>query len=872
MSISEKINEYLNSPDNYFQSILDSDEFFFQKGKNALVAEMEFQVPESEKKSILNDSEDYRKFEQLAQENDLYKNILSKVNDLVAYCDVHAKNKEELNEYNDKRVLAKAGVRQAHWLKHILLHKLGENKKNKNSVINAIKYLEKPNENSTILSEEHRRMVSEKLLGKEYNPTNFINDLKEYFQDYNVQVKNQENYTYAISTLCYKIKDVWHESIEALMASDGTGWQDNHIIETRKNGASVVWNSKKPTKGNATLKSLRAIIEDVGEFKLYYSSKGKVRYIAFIEDFVINQEQLDKKEWEKKYPNIFGYSSVFGDYADEKKHGNIVFLINRFEAIEPIDISEFNFYQCDPPRQDNLSPVDSAPEQFSYTTVQPQLNLSNTENHVNMIPLNTILYGPPGTGKTYNTINKALEICGVDIQEMTRSAIKAEYDKLVSQGKIIFTTFHQSMSYEDFIEGIKPQEPKDEDKPIWYKVEDGIFKRACNKAILEHYSNNEEEQISQFSEFDTLYDDYIDNLKNRMEELAEGKQMLLDLKSKGYYTEVKSINEEEEYILTRGTRANSDAKVRKENLRLLYKKFPSIDDVKEVSTDIRSVGPGLGWSSNYYGVFNDLKKFEETIPSKPKSETKSVIPYNDYNKLKNFITTSGLPAKANKDAAPFVVIIDEINRGNIAAIFGELITLIEESKRHGEDEQIQAILPYSKESFTVPNNLYIIGTMNTADRSVEALDAALRRRFSFIEMPPEYNLTELDYDIVDFKAFEVLKKINQRIEKLLDKDHMIGHSYFLKNGANDMLPIIMEAFYKNIIPLLQEYFFGDYGKIGLVLGKGFVEKNENSNDVFADFDHESSSQFEEREVFSIIDYKRNSDAEGFKKAIMQLMN
>jgi 5-methylcytosine-specific restriction protein B len=202
--------------------------------------------------------------------------------------------------------------------------------------------------------------------------------------------------------------------------------------------------------------------------------------------------------------------------------------------------------------------------------------------------------------------------------------------------------------------------------------------------------------------------------------------------------------------------------------------------------------------------------------------------------------------------------MDEINRGNVSAIFGELITLIEDNKRLGNPEALEVVLPYSKKKFGVPSNLYIIGTMNTADRSVEALDTALRRRFSFEEMPPNYELAELEYSIFNYPASSILKTINHRIEKLLDKDHAIGHSYFIDKDEST----IVESFYKCIIPLLQEYFFGDYGKIGLVLGKGFVKQKEwdKETDSFADFEeYENSSDFEDRNVFEIVDYRKESN-------------
>jgi 5-methylcytosine-specific restriction protein B len=196
----------------------------------------------------------------------------------------------------------------------------------------------------------------------------------------------------------------------------------------------------------------------------------------------------------------------------------------------------------------------------------------------------------------------------------------------------------------------------------------------------------------------------------------------------------------------------------------------------------------------------------------------------------------------------FVLIIDEINRGNVSQIFGELITLIEEDKRAGKHEALQVVLPYSKEPFSVPSNLYIVGTMNTADRSVEAIDTALRRRFSFIEMPPLPDL--IDEKTADgIKLREILTTINSRLEILLDKDHLIGHSYFIHvKSASDL----QSVFHDNIIPLLQEYFYGDYGKIGLVLGVGFFDEPITSNKTpFAKFHDYDASGLEERQIFKL---------------------
>ena len=167
---------------------------------------------------------------------------------------------------------------------------------------------------------------------------------------------------------------------------------------------------------------------------------------------------------------------------------------------------------------------------------------------------------------------------------------------------------------------------------------------------------------------------------------------------------------------------------------------------------------------------------------------------------------------------PYVFIIDEINRGNISKIFGELITLIETSKRG----LLSAKLPYSGDDFTVPANVYIIGTMNTADRSISLMDTALRRRFSFIEMLPDEELLQrnnLNVDLVDVS--KMLRTINKRIECLFDREHTIGHAFFMELKENRTISKLSEIFKKSVIPLLQEYFYEDYNKIMLVLGDNY---------------------------------------------------
>jgi 5-methylcytosine-specific restriction protein B len=445
-------------------------------------------------------------------------------------------------------------------------------------------------------------------------------------------------------------------------------------------------------------------------------------------------------------------------------------------------------------------------------------NLNKPFIHSN--PLNQILFGPPGTGKTFNSISKALELINDnDVRNLdwsNRKAVKDLYDEKVKEGQIVFTTFHQSMSYEDFIEGIKPLKPEVNDKMVTYDVVNGIFKNLCRKA-----------EIPVNLSFESAYNKLLADLELNDEIEVKNNKISFTIKSDDNGNFLKVVSDS--------------------NIKTISK-----EGLGYVSKSKRFLGM---WGRYYKALFELLEK--------------------KYGYLES----------ASTENRNYVLIIDEINRGNVSAIFGELITLIEEDKRLGRTEALEVTLPYSKEKFGVPPNLYIVGTMNTADRSVEALDSALRRRFSFEEIAPEYELKELQYEYAGIKIPEMLQRINERIEKLLDKDHQIGHSYFILKEGESVEDKLLDTFYKKIIPLLQEYFYGDFGKIGLVLGKGFVSKKEweNQNHGFASFDYLSSSDYDEREVFQIIDYRNgknqvirqgNNDemTMDFPKALQFLMN
>ncbi|WP_248850919.1 McrB family protein [Thiomicrospira microaerophila] len=395
------------------------------------------------------------------------------------------------------------------------------------------------------------------------------------------------------------------------------------------------------------------------------------------------------------------------------------------------------------------------------------------------LALNTILYGPPGTGKTFNTVDLAWQVLNPsDSAETSRPGsiqeLKARYP-----GQVEFVTFHQSFSYEDFVEGIQA---KSNDGKISYQIESGVFKRIAKSALknLED-SQKSVNQLAEDLNFDKRYDAFI---THAIESEAAFK------KKKG--TEFKIINTDDERLTVESpdsTFSGGEVQLKVEELkRVLQSDYP-FQSAREVHEQIfiNKYKYTRQEDTYYLSLVNAFRQFN--VPVEPSSQADEV------------------------SQKPYVLIIDEINRGNISRIFGELITLIEPSKRAGNDEAIEVTLPYSKEPFSVPNNLYIIGTMNTADRSLALMDTALRRRFDFIEMMPQPDLVTEDLEGVNLR--NMLAVMNQRIEALYDREHTLGHAFLM---SVDSLDDLRHAFKNKILPLLEEYFYDDWQKIRWVLG------------------------------------------------------
>lgn len=471
-------------------------------------------------------------------------------------------------------------------------------------------------------------------------------------------------------------------------------------------------------------------------------------------------------------------------------------------------------------------------EALSMIDLVEDTTMNQNENY----DLNMILYGPPGTGKTYNSATYAVAICdGKKVEELKDySYVMKRYAELKSEGRIAFTTFHQSYGYEEFIEGIKPVLQENEENAIGYKIESGIFKQFCIDNSKQNIEDDNE--IGFVKENPNIWGMLLGGtgttaIKQECFENGEvrlGFDEVDDLDIQGeYFDDEKSSYQAKKMV---DYFINS---VEIGDIIVTEKTNKSIDAIGVVTGDYTRDETRAG---NYARtrlvkwLTTDLDQdITEFLPKgRVNMARKSIFPF-DYIGIEtiskildmNDVDYSFSLARDNK---PCVFIIDEINRGNISKIFGELITLIEDTKRAGKPEAASAILPYSNTEFSVPSNVYILGTMNTADRSIQLMDTALRRRFKFIEKMPNANvLRNMGINDVDFGGTTIniprmLEAINERIAYLYDREHTIGHAFFTGLKEEPTIEKLATIFEKSVIPLLQEYFYEDYQKIQLVLG------------------------------------------------------
>ncbi len=455
---------------------------------------------------------------------------------------------------------------------------------------------------------------------------------------------------------------------------------------------------------------------------------------------------------------------------------------------------------------------------------------------LNQPPLNQILYGPPGTGKTYHTIEAAVNAANPQFIWDSREELKGEYDRLVSEKRIRFVTFHQSYGYEEFVEGLCPTTT--EDNQIEYFVKPGVFKQICNDATASGSKKpllaNSNPRIWKLS---------IDGVKaSKVRKYCfDNNIAAIGWGESGDMSSEQHSGEEENYFEQLGSLAKSSitefsSRMAKGDIVVCVKGQWAIQAVGIVSGDYQFRKEGVEDRDDFCHVMPvewlatglDVGLYELNNNTRLTLKTCYELTRFTSTELFEHLEKNGIvlskQENVNSKKENYVLVIDEINRGNISKIFGELITLIEPSKRKGASEALELVLPNSGKSFSVPDNLFLIGTMNTADRSLAMMDTALRRRFDFVEMMPKPEVFAETSKVKGIDLQSLLRALNQRIEILYDREHTLGHAFFMpvKELVDDgdeeqAFSALVSVFQNKIIPLLEEYFFEDWSKIRLVL-------------------------------------------------------
>ncbi|WP_083807358.1 AAA family ATPase [Agrobacterium tumefaciens] len=498
---------------------------------------------------------------------------------------------------------------------------------------------------------------------------------------------------------------------------------------------------------------------------------------------------------------------------------------------------------------------------FTYQFAEPERQKIMTPQPSTAMPATTnlILYGPPGTGKTYATAWEAVRLClGDAVAESIRNdrlALMAEYHRLVGEGRIEFVTFHQSMAYEDFVEGRQPTTGSDdgeEETSAGFRLETvpGIFRRIAKRAetglgkkAISNRITTEDRQIYKMSVgFSRDAGD-----QELFDEVIEGGYTVLDWEDIDWSD--PKFEKAEEILKTCEAQGKIEGPVSLQSGQVsitdTFRNRLKVGDIIIVSKGnrlIRAIGEVTGsyvYRPRPEGRFGHRRAVQwlwHDPAGVPVTEIydgnftmRSLYGLNkerlNIPVLERYMNSAITEIDTDVEREAFVLIIDEINRANISKVFGELITLLEPDKRLGQPNALKVHLPYSRDEFGVPANLHIIGTMNTADRSIALLDTALRRRFTFRELMPDVAelrralaARQLDAGNLDgIDMCRLLTELNERIEYLFDREHQIGHAYFTGCSNRTEVEDVMRH---KVIPLLAEYFYEDWSKVAAVLGDG----------------------------------------------------
>lgn len=631
-------------------------------------------------------------------------------------------------------------------------------------------------------------------------------------------------------------------------------------IDFKSNGINI-YIALKDVDLNPKEGDIRVAIDNLEQMKIIAIEK-------FINgEFVIYDELNDLYEERNKEDGKFTIKEL-NDYALEdnatKKRKFLITLIEELEKNGFMKVSNaIRLY-------DNLlvgrkrsatTKADDSKTVISRETESDEEIAEDSEQYMSYASLlnfnpNLILYGPPGTGKTYATQKI------IDHFEKKYFRGNGSYKLAEAENRVKTITFHQSYSYEEFIEGIRPVLNDDEAGNIVYKLENGLFKEHCinaEKELIKRQNNakyidmiHSESTIWKVSlgerKSDEIYDECI-----KVGDIAIGWLDDQDLSELTYDDILEKLKEESDYGNKPTQNANTINALVNEmtigDIVMVYDGPQTVRMIGVIKSDYRYDNKYSFRHRRSVEWFKDLNypinihKYNGNKNLTLKTIYKLVrMSISDVIEIVSQNSTVKQSLEDKHEIKPYYMIIDEINRGNISKIFGELITLIEQDKRG----KVKSFLPYSKKEFTVPSNLFIIGTMNTADRSIAAIDTALRRRFTFVEMEPDSSiLAQFDNPIINdhIDLTKLMDALNEKILEKFDRDHRIGHAYFM---GIESLNNLYQTWYFKILPLLGEYFYNDVDSLTSIVGKSFYDNYGNIRYLSLTKKNNGLSEFEEK--------------------------
>lgn len=647
----------------------------------------------------------------------------------------------------------------------------------------------------------------------------------------------------------------WRKLISDNAPQNLVGWRYWDFAKKLSDEGQIAF-AKAVSQLTATDRELDVRIPEFVDFLHKHSPEGKcgnaatrsvTTFFLFLSDpkthFFIKTEEISKLLKLFNLDKFNNDSLAPEEYVRVQRLATEIFQLLTQDGLAPqdmIDVQSFVWSALYSPTAEEKS-VEEVEE--ANADKKPGNQLGNV-----MIPypLNQILYGPPGTGKTYITAARAVQICDGNYPE-DRKLLMARYRELVADNRISFVSFHQSFSYEEFIEGIRPElagQGDDEQEQLIYKVEDGLFKKICSmaKAAVDDVQRPKTESVDltgkKFYKMSVggKYDPEVELFCFENDYISLGWGGDIDFgqlpKEKGWELARDSIKK----LMVDNGSEHADKRFAVQAM-YWFKNHIDVGDIVIVSKGLNQVQaiaqvtgeyeyrpeliPGVGYEHfrKVRWLIKDAAIPVERVWAKQFSQQTiySLRPPTFLN-LEYLEKLLGGVGKEEQSSEPerYVLIVDEINRANISKVLGELITLIEPDKRLGTLNEVTVKLPYSREEFGIPVNLHIIGTMNTADRSLALMDTALRRRFEFEEMMPDYDLLS-GVEVGEISISTMLQTMNQRIAALYDREHTIGHAFFMPLKQDPSIDNLASIFTNKIIPLLAEYFFEDWQKIRLVL-------------------------------------------------------